>query len=156
MAVFNPNKLHVKFEGDISPTAPLSGRRYTLTHSDQTGDLFLTVGTGFDQEALKDFQTRLMRDEVLAEWREEDEGQLSLHLLCHVSGWGLNFGPAGWRYRIFRSHLSQVLQALRYGDRALYDAHKTLDQAPILIHFNSHRVRYRKVENWGEPADYIV
>jgi hypothetical protein len=156
MAVFNPRKLHVKFGDDVSLTTPLVLRRYTLTHSDRTGDLFLAVGTDFDREALNEFQTRLMRDEVLGEWREEGKSQLALHLLCHVSGHWLNFGPAGWRYEMFRYHMPQVLQALRYGDRRLYSAHQELDQAPIYVHFKSHKDRYNRVEDWGKPADYIV
>jgi hypothetical protein len=121
-----------------------------------TGDLFLTVGMDYDQKALRDFQTRLMRDEVLGEWREEDEGKASLHLTCHVSGRWLSFGTARWRYEIFRYHMPQALQALRYGDRALYMAHRGLDQAQILVHFTSHRAQYDRIENWGKPADYIV
>jgi len=156
VAVLNPQKLHVKFTGAVSPITPLILRRYTLTHSDGTGELFLTVGTNFDREALLDLQTRLMRDEVLGEWREDDNGQISLHLICHVSGRWLNFGPAGWRYDIFRSHMPLVLQAMRYGDRELYEVHQELDHAPICVHFKSHRTQYDQVEEWGTPADYIV
>jgi hypothetical protein len=156
VAGLNPRKLHVKFGDKVSLSTPLSSRRYTLTHSDRTGDLFLTVSTDFDQDALNDLQTRLMRDEVLAEWREEDRGQMSLHLMCHVSSHWLNFGTAGWRYEIFRHHMPQVLQALRYGDRELYDAHRELDQAPVVVHFKSHKARFNRIEDWGKPADYIV
>jgi hypothetical protein len=47
-----------------------------------------------------------MRDEVLAEWRDEADGAV-LHVYCHVSG-GLVFGSAGWRYAIFRRELPLV------------------------------------------------
>ena len=131
---------------------PVTPRRYTLTHSDTTGDLFLTIGPAFDQAQISGWYTRLMRDEVLAEWREEEDGA-ALHVYCHVSG-GLVFGTAGWRDAIFRRELPLVLEAFRHGDRQLFESHPELDRAPIDIHFQSHRRRYQRKERWGTPADY--
>ena len=127
-------------------------RRYTLTHSDATGDLFLTIGADYDEEQISGVYTRLMRDEVLAEWHEE-AGMPALHVHCHVSG-GIILGGAGWRYRIFQHELPLVLEAFRYGDRDLFDARPELDQAPIQIHFHAVQKQYNKVEDWGVPADY--
>ena len=129
-------------------------RRYTLTHSDSTGDLFLTVSSEYDRKQVSGWYTRFMRDEVLAEWREDEEGP-ALHVYCHVSG-GLVFGTAGWRYAIFRHELPLVLEAFRHGDRKLFEANPNLDQAPILVHFCSRRRRYRRLERWGTPADYRI
>jgi hypothetical protein len=148
----HPERLHVHFVGDVEPEGPIAPRRYTLTHSDTTGDLFLTVGLDYDRRQISGWYTRLMRDEVLAEWREDDDGP-SLHVYCHVSG-GLVFGPAGWRYAIFQRELPLVLEAFRYGDRTLFAAHPELDGAPIRIHFRARQRRYRRVERWGTPADY--
>jgi len=148
----NPEKLHVRFAPDTAPKKPIAPRRYTLTHSDATGDLFLTVGGEFDREQIRGWYTRLLRDEVLAEWQEADEGP-SLHVYCHVSG-GLVVGPAGWRYGIFRHHLPQVLEAFRLGDQALFEAHPELDEAPIWVHFSARQRRYNRRESWGTPADY--
>jgi hypothetical protein len=117
-----------------------------------TGDLFLTIGPSFDQAQISGFYTRLMRDEVLAEWREEEEDP-SLHVYCHVSG-GLVFGSASFRYAIFRRELPLVLESFRYGDRGIFEAYPELDEAPIRVHFRSSRRRYRRRERWGTPADY--
>jgi hypothetical protein len=149
----NPEKLHVRFAADATPEGPLMPRRYTLTHSDATGDLFLTIGPEYDREQLAGWQTRLMRDEVLAEWREEETGGFSLHVHCHVSG-GLVFGSAGMRDAIFRCELSLVLEALRFGDRLLFEARPELDRAPVQVHFHAKQARYNRVEAWGTPADY--
>ena len=151
MKRFKPEKLHVTFKDDVKADAPLMPRRYTLTHDDFTGDLFLTIAKKVDQEALNHWQTRLMRDEVVGEWC--DDGP-TLQLSCHVSGNGLNFGLASWRYRIFRYHMPMVLQILRYGDRLLYEAIPELDAAPILIQFISHKHKYNRVEQWGVPGDH--
>jgi hypothetical protein len=133
---------------------PVTPRCYTLTHSDSTGDLFLTIGPAFDRAQISGLYTRLMRDEVLAEWREDEDGP-SLHVYCHVSG-GLVVGTARWRDAIFRHELPLVLEAFRHGDRPLFRAHPELDEAPIRIHFRSHRRRYRRRERWGTPHDYRI
>lgn len=154
MSRFKPEKLHVRFDRGTAADGPLVPRRYTLTHSDATGDLFLTVAAEYDNAQISGLYTRLMRDEVLAEWREDDTGP-ALHLFCHVSG-GLVVGTARWRYAIFRSELPLVLQAFRYGDRALFQAQPGLDAVPIWVHFHSSRRRYRRVESWGSMADYRI
>ncbi len=152
MSRLKPDKLHVRFGAGVTPSGPVMPRRYTLTHSDLSGELFLTVSSEYNRRQISGWYTRLMRDEVLAEWRKDAEGA-ALHVHCHVSG-GLVFGTAGWRYAIFRQELPLVLEALRYGDRLLFAACPTLDAAPILVHFYSWRRRYRRVERWGAPADY--
>jgi hypothetical protein len=147
-----PGKLHVRLAEGALADGPITPRRYTLTHSDRTGDLFLTIGPTFDRAQMSGWYTRLMRDEVLAEWRDDEDGP-SLHVFCHVSG-GLVFGSATFRYAIFRQELPLVLESFRYGDRTLFQAHPALDSAPIQIHFESQRRRYRRTERWGTPADY--
>jgi hypothetical protein len=134
---------------------PVTPRRYTLTHSDTTGDLFLAIGPAFDKAQISGWYTRLMRDEVLAEWLQDDDGQAALHVYCHVSG-GLVFGTAAMRYAIFRQELPLVLECFRHGDRQLYEARSELDQAPVLVHYRSSRRRYRRIEQWGTPADYRI
>jgi hypothetical protein len=149
-----PEKLHTRFVPSARPDGPVAPRRYTLTHSDATGDLFLTIGSDYDRKQISGWYTRLMRDEVLAEWlREKEEDRPTLHVHCHVSG-GLVAGPAGWRDAIFKRELSLALEALRYGDRALFESYPELDHAPILVHFHAAQARYNRVEPWGAPADY--
>jgi hypothetical protein len=148
----HPEKLHVRFVPGADCEGPLFPRCYTLTHSDRTGDLFLTIGPWYDRKQISRWYTRFMRDEVLAEWRQ-GQGISELHLHCHVSG-GLVLGPAGWRDAIFRRELPLVLEALRYGDRALYSVHPELDQAPIQVHLHARQARLDRVESWGAPAAY--
>lgn len=90
-------------------------RRYTLTHNDVTGALALSIGDQYNSAQLEGWYVRMIRDEVLAEWRrDEKEGKEvevekagggkersdssnsssspasssghSLHIFCHVSG----------------------------------------------------------------------
>jgi hypothetical protein len=152
MSNFYPEKLHVKFIGEADPEGPESPRKYTLTHSDVTGELFLSIGMVYDQQAISGWYTRFMRDEVLAEFLEGEQGP-ELHVSCHVSG-GWVLGSASWRYAIFQRHMIQVLQAFRNGDEVFLESNRRYDQAPVIIHFHSRNQRYNVTENWGYLTDY--
>ena len=152
MKRLNPEKLHVIYLNGTHPESLRLPRRYTLTHSDRTGDLFLSVGSQYDTRQISKLYTKLMRDEVLAELTNEGDN-LVFRVYCHVSG-GFVFGTAKWRYKIFKSELPLVLEAIRYGDKALIKHNPQLDDTPVLIHFKSTDTRFNKVENWGTLADY--
>lgn len=153
MERLNPNKLHVDYAESVSKANPVVPRAYTLTHSDSTGDLFLTIGAEHNYPQISGWYTRLMRDEVIAEWQFLNEP--SFHVHCHVSG-GFLFGSAKWRYSIFRQHLPMVLQAFRYGDRFLFDSHPDLDRVTIWVHFHATQERYNRTEDWGEFGEYRI
>ena len=152
MKELDPQKLHVTFQEGVSANELLLPRRYTLTHSDLTGDLFLTIGADYDQKQISGLYTRLMRDEVLAEWKPGD-GEPTLHVFCHVSG-GFVFGAASWRNEILHHHMRMVLEALRYGDRELVSANPDIKQSMVMVHFASNHKRFDSVEEWGSFQDY--
>lgn len=154
MSRLNPKKLHVRVVCGTEVEGPVMPRCYTLTHSDATGDLYLTVAPQHDRKQVCGLYTRLMRDEVLAEWGVEAD-RPALHVHCHVSG-GLVLGTAGLRDAIFRRELPLVLEAIRVGDQALFEVRPELNQAPILVHFHSRKSRYNRTERWGVPGDYYV
>jgi hypothetical protein len=152
MARLDPEKLHVSYLPGVTPDEFTLPRRYTLTHSDRTGELFLSVGSGYDTSRTSRLYTRLMRDEVLAEFvRTRDD--LEFRTYCHVSG-GLVFGTARWRYNIFRAELPLVLEAMRYGDRALFEQNRRLDDVPVTVVFRSTNKRFNKAERWGTLSDF--
>jgi hypothetical protein len=152
MQRLNPEKLHVKYLNGTLPEKLILPRRYTLTHSDITGELFLSIGGQFNTKRISGLYTKLMRDEVLAELNDNGDG-LVFRVYCHVSG-GFVFGTAKFRYKIFQSELPLVLEALRYGDRILFKHNPELDNAPVFIHFKSNDRRFNKVENWGTMLEY--
>ncbi len=152
MQRLNPEKLHVKYLIGTAQEQLTVPRRYTLTHSDMTGDLFLSIGSEYDFKQISRLYTRLMRDEVLAELSRESD-RLVFTAYCHVSG-GLVLGTARFRYKIFQSELPLVLEAIRYGDRVLFENNPELDNTPVLIHFKSNDRRFSSVENWGTFLEY--
>lgn len=154
MAHLVPEKLHVKYLLGMSPGVLATPRYYTLTHSDSTGDLFLSIGPCYDTQQISKLYTRIKRDEVLAELGKEPDC-LSLDVFCHVSG-GLVIGRAKWRYDIFCSEIPLALEAIRFGDKALFEHNLKLDQVQVLVHFKSSDKRFDKTEKWGTLADYKI
>jgi hypothetical protein len=152
MSNINPQKLHVQFAEGMQDPTKFIPRCYTLTHSDRTGELFLTVAPAYDLAQISGWYTKLMRDEVVGEWQAGDCP--SLHLHCHVSG-GLVLGSARWRDAIFQQHLPMVLDAVCYGDRGFLQAHPELHSAAIQIHFHARQAALNRVETWGVVGDHL-
>jgi hypothetical protein len=154
MSHLDPEKLHVTLRRGARPPGLSNPRRYTLTHSDLTGDLYLTIGMSYDRKQVSGLYTRLMRDEVLAEWIAGEDGP-ALHTYCHVSG-GLVIGSPAWRYAIFQKHLPMVVEAFCLGDRELFEVQPELEGAPAIVHFHARHKRYRRQEDWGPLSAYQV
>ncbi|MBK5108132.1 MAG: staygreen family protein [Anaerolineales bacterium] len=151
MSELNPNKLSITFMDGVSAKDPIIPRAYTLTHSDTSGDLYLSIGQVYNNPQIFGWYTRLMRDEVLAEWQFDN--QPSFHVHCHVSG-SIVLGSASWRYAIFCQHMRMVLEAFRFGDNDLFEVHPNLDRAKIWVHFHSKNERYNKIEEWGQFKEF--
>jgi hypothetical protein len=151
MKRLDPKKLHVAYLNGTTPEDLVLPRRYTLTHSDITGELFLAISNEYDTKQTSGLYTRLMRDEVLAEFTKEEGLVFKVH--CHISG-GFVFGTAKLRYAVFRHELPLVLEAIRFADRNLFEKIPNLDNIPVLIHFQYANNRFNKVETWGTMADY--
>jgi hypothetical protein len=145
--MLDESRLQVTFAEGTRPDGPLTPRRYTLTHSDLTGDLFLSIGADYDHQALHALQVRLERDEVLGDWALAADGpRLDLHMMAQG---GLPiFGTGAMRCNIFRRYRPMVLEALGYGDRAFAEAHPELDDAPVVARFHWRRGRVES-EPWG-------
>jgi hypothetical protein len=144
--MLNPEKLSVEYREGVTTTEPVIPRRYTLTHSDQTAELFLTIGPAYAYD-----QINAMRDEVLGEWVKNDEGYL-YYVSLMVDGQCPT--ETAIRDMVFRRELPLALEAIRYGDRAFFKAHLELEHAPIMVNFMSANPYYQKIENWGSFSDY--
>ncbi|MBN1643510.1 MAG: staygreen family protein [Dehalococcoidales bacterium] len=135
-----------------TPDKLILPRRYTLTHSDRTGELFLSIGSDYDTKQISGLYTRLMRDEVLAELTGDESG-LAFRVYCHIGG-GFVIGTNKFRYNIFKSELPLVLEAIRHGDQVLFERNHELDNAPVLVNFKSNKSPFNKVENWGTMLEF--
>lgn len=142
----DPEKLFVNYGPGVTAADPIIGRKYTLTHSDLTAELFLKIGLVYAYEEINK-----MRDEVLAEW-QTFEGNPYISVYLYVG----QYGPfiTALRDTIFRKELPLALEAIRYGDSELFMAHPQLDNAPIWVYFDSENPNYNKFEYWGTPEKY--
>ena len=61
MSKFQPEKLNVSYKDEIRTKTFLFPRKYTLTHSDESGELFLSIGKNYDFDQIN----YNIRDEVL-------------------------------------------------------------------------------------------
>lgn len=149
MSKLNPEKLSVEFRDGVTTTKPIIPRRYTLTHSDITAELFLTIGLTYAYDKIN-----AMRDEVLGEWIKKGERYL-FYVYLYVDG---EFNPmvTAIRNYVFRRELPLALEAIRYGDRIFFSAHSELDTSPIIVHFMSTNPQFNRIENWGTFSDYDI
>ncbi len=149
MNKFNPDKLKVELREGVTATGPIIPRKYTLTHSDLTSELFLTIGRNFAADKLNK-----MRDEVLTEWSEQEDRYL-FFAYVYVDGEN-ETGTEAIRNIVFRKELGLALSAIRYGDCTFFEEHAELSKAPILVFFLSANPEFNKVEDWGTFPDYCI
>lgn len=148
MEKLNPEKLYVNFMPGVTPTEPIMPRRYTLTHSDVTAELFLTVGREYAYGKISK-----MRDEVLAEWNIMN-AQYYLNVYCYVDGGEFSPPVSAIRNTAFVKELPLALEAIRYGDRIFFGTHPILGYSPIFIYFGSANPYFNRIEYWGTMNDY--
>ncbi len=149
MSKFNPERLSVEYRDGVSTTEPIISRCHTLTHSDSTGQLFLTIGTQFAWDKVNTD----MRDEVLGVWTMEGN-RLCYNVYVYIDQGEHDLDATVRRNEVFRRELPLALTAIRYGDRILFDCYPYLDHAFIIVTFMSSYPQLCKQECWGTFSSY--
>ncbi|MBM7702401.1 staygreen family protein [Metabacillus iocasae] len=148
MTTLNPQKLSVTYRQGVTALHPVICRKYTLTHSDETAELFLFVDHQFATD-----QIGPMRDEVFAEWLQKD-GACMLYVYVFVGNENIDKSIQAIRYTIFKKEMPLALQAIRYGDQMFFKRYSPLDSAPIFVHFHSNDPNFHTIEYFGTPSMY--
>lgn len=143
----DPRKVFVQYRDMIKPYEPVTGRKYTVTHSDTTAELFVFVAENYAED-----QITAMRDEVRAGW-EHNQKSIALIGSVLVDGKGVR-GIPYIRNKIFYNEMPAALQALRRADRFLFDKEPDLDNAPVFIRFISSNPAYDKTYDFGMIGNY--
>ena len=146
---FTPDKLETTLMSPTTEDGAIEDRKYTLTHSDTTGMMFLTIANEYDYNAIN----YDLRDEILGAWKESDTSYI-LFFYAYVGN--LSYADALYRYNIFKSHIDSALQAIIYGDRMLLSKYPELLNTPIYIKFDSSIPVFNNYEFYGFVMDYIV
>ena len=151
MSNFDPQKLKVKLIPPANSVQPIEGRKYTLTHSDMTAELFLDIGYVYNYEAIN----RQMRDEVLAEWKKDEQGRFMLAGTAYVDGGEFGEIVSGIRFNVFKKEMDTALKGIVYGDLAFYTNYPVLLDAPIFIYYDSTYPQYHQTLYYGTPRQYL-
>lgn len=151
MNKFKPSRLTVEYRDGVTATEPIMPRRYTLTHSDSSGELYLTIGTEFAWDKVNP----VMRDEVLGEWLTYGEF-LYFNIYLFVSLEEHDLDGTLRRNEVFRRELPLALTAIRYGDRFIFDRYPSLNHAFIIVNFISTYPQLARRENWGTFSNYNI
>lgn len=147
MEKIDPSKVHGELRDRVTPVSPIMGRKYTVTHSDETADLFITIGRHYADDKIEP-----LRDEVLLTYENTETGMI---LLGEVLIEDENItGQAKRRSEIFEREMPKALQAIRIADSKLFQTKLELDELPILIWFRSTDPEYNKLYDFGTMSDY--
>ena len=68
MRELNPQKVFVQYRDIMKPYDPVISRKYTITHSDTTAELFVFVAENYAED-----QITRMRDEVRVAWEQNEK-----------------------------------------------------------------------------------
>lgn len=147
MRELNSDRVHTEYRDGVSETFPLVGRKYTITHSDETAEVFVTIGKEFASDKFG-----ALRDEVILMLTQR-EGKIQMYGTVIVNSEEI---PNGAKYRndIFLRELPGALEALRFADRDFYNQYEMLDELPIYIWFQSTFDEFNKVYDYGKMKDY--
>ena len=147
MKRLNPNKLLVEFRDGITLTYPIIPRKYTLTHCDITGYLYLTIGLYYAYDQINEG-----RDELLGEWKLLNNEYIFSGKV-YVNG---DFSPieAPIRNRVFLRELPLALEAIRFSEKKLFNKYQNLENSPIYIYFKSSYPELDRTTYWGTFLNY--
>ncbi|SET40972.1 staygreen family protein [[Clostridium] polysaccharolyticum] len=147
MEKINYEAVKTEFRDRISPISPIIGRKYTITHSDETAQYFITIGRHYADDKMN-----VMRDEVLLTYENTEAGMVLMGEVL-IDGEGV-IGNADGRNEIFLREIPKALQAICYGDSRLFQANPELAKLPILIWFKSDNPKLNKLYDFGTMEEY--
>ncbi|PKM50297.1 MAG: hypothetical protein CVV02_11735 [Firmicutes bacterium HGW-Firmicutes-7] len=122
-------------------------RKYTLTHSDETGMRFLFIDSTYAEEEYDE-----LNDQVTSEWclvNNKIIFSVSCPIFCQASKYSMNE-----RYEIFKRHMPRAIRAILFGDQEYILANNYLLESKIHV-FYIYSLEYYRVEQLGLVGDFI-
>lgn len=141
------SQVFVEYRDQVTETKPLKNRTYTMTHSDTTGDLFVTIGLSYAED-----KTNELQDQVYLSWTPIQD-KFFLYGEVLVDGPSIK-GESSTRDAIFKREMPLALHAIYTADLPLFNAYKELEDTPILINFKSNVPKYNKLYSYGTIGSY--
>ena len=149
MSEFDSSRVHSEFRQGITTTSPIYNRAYTVTHSDETGELFITIGTEHAYDKVDE-----LRDEVLLRIQQLD-GKLMFYgtVLINEEGDQRN---ATMRNEIFLKEMPIAIEGMKAADRAMWEQNPMLLDLPVCIWFQSSDPEYNQFYDFGKLREIKV
>lgn len=147
MKELSPYKVFAQYRDVMKPYEPVLERKYTITHSDTTGELFVFIASNYAKDQITN-----IRDEVKITWHQSERGLVLIGSVL-VDNEDIT-GNASIRFNIFYKEIPTALTALRSADRFLFEKEPELDNTPVLIDFISSNPLYDKTYNYGLIGRY--
>lgn len=147
MASYGASKVSAEFRDGVKYSEPILGRKYTVTHSDDTTELFVTIGKKYAKDKFGP-----LRDQVLLEFKCCC-GKLILkgRVELDLPGGGITTKQ---RSDIFMREMNVALSGIKTADRELFKTCSSLNKCPILIDFRSKDSGYHRELCFGTMSDY--
>ena len=106
----SPYMIFAQYRNKIEPYQPVPGRKYTITHSDITGHIYVFISDDYAEDSITD-----MREEVRLEWQKTRHGYvLTGSVRVDLNGYEQASKNRSERFYV---EMPKTLQALRYADR---------------------------------------
>ncbi|GAA0086827.1 hypothetical protein UT300007_32680 [Clostridium sp. CTA-7] len=143
-----PWKVIIDFKDGVSQLGPVTPRNYIVTYSNNTEEIMVSIGGGYDQ-----IKVSVNDDEMHGEWHEKN-GKNILYLYVNVDGEENDIDKIKKKDKIYRRRLPLIINSIILSDRQLIEKYPHLDNSDVFIKFNSKYEDFYKVENWGKLKEY--
>lgn len=120
-------------------------RKYTSIHSDETEEIFISIGTHYNKAFLQSEEAVKVESQVVGHWLKW-KGKYEIHLQVIVSS---EKNPQAFiRNKIICEELGPNLEGIALAEQGLLAKHPSLAKTKIYIHFKSIDKEYDRVEKW--------
>jgi hypothetical protein len=126
-------------------------RKYTTTHNDDRSEIYVSIGSDYNQNLLNTDEVINLQTQVIGKWIQRKH-RYEIHLNVQVST--LKNPDAYLRNTIFCKELGLVLEGIALAETGLLHTHPKLAKTRIYIHFKSIEEKYRRIERWGRLGDW--
>ncbi len=122
-------------------------RKYTSTHDDEKKEIYLSIGSDYNERMLQTEEVILVESQVIGKWVKRGK-KYEIHLRVLVT---TEKNPQAFiRNKIFCEELGVVLEGIALAETCVLLRNPSLTKSKIYIHFESVDPEYKRVEYWGK------
>lgn len=148
---FNPLKSLLNYSSSNIMTKFCLPRKYTSTHSDETGEIFLAVDKKYYKPYLENEESQKVESQVIGKWVKKKNKYKILLKVVVSSEKNPN---AKLRYDIYQRELPHVLKTIALAESCTMKHDDNIKKAKIYVKFDSIDPKYQKVQYWGRLSKW--